>query len=635
MTTIVQEMPDEGADFDPNFEHLRKFIDSRPDMPDFEYDEEFWEAVEDGSLDLYADDEEEAEPETKGLDSFAEMKARVIRRVRNAEGARRYGQPIGTIIRRDKDDTSDRRPAATQKPASKKPASKKPKALKPQKLYAGNATREDMKEWEGKYVTVGFRFGEPQEGVLKLYDVGDRIALTGVDGRAINVGLDRINTIAEKEAPPAPKPIKVPKGWDNDSDSFQKRWRRKLADGSVAIVYERFTSREGEPNWEWQITTPGQSAVTRATPDTSGRVETPEEAFKAATAAIKKREKAMGNRAKAVEREAISGGFRDNWYGVRGWDWEEVEGEGSIDWDDRRARLRLAQQEMEDLGVQIKGTGAGVDYIENALAAFRTYEAMFPGITYYQRALSFQSKSKMTFRTPRGTVHAAAYNTVRNDWNDMQHNFQRDDDNESLYGPRGTTGDAGGWNEIGLAFSLGHYGDDDATTTKLTEYAKQTERSGFASTRITNAAETLGLEVWQAEFLNTFNHEVGHTFGRVAFGHFTGSKEGPEQRVDRRDRFFAGLRDIFQKYDMQFAASDADAFVGSSDEYMDRNVIVGTNKGEVTGVLSSYGSTNLHELIAEAWAEYMMDAEPRAFARDIGDMLWDMMDEFLDNEGAR
>lgn len=573
----------------------------------------------------------ETEPSTKGLDAIVEAKA-VVRRVRDARGARRYGQAIGTIIRRDKDETTPRA-AATQK----KPTSRKPVTLKPQKLFAGNATRKDMEEWEGKYVTIGFRFGSPVEGVLKLYGEGDYVSVTPVDGRARSVALSLINTIAEKVSPPAPKPIKVPKDWNDDGDSMQKRWKRKLADGSVAIVYERFsTGSDPDKQWEWQITTPGQSAMTPATPDSSGRVVGPVEAFKAAEAAIKRREKAMGNRPKAVVREAISGGFRDNWAGVRGWDWEGVAGEGGIDWDDRKARLRLAQQEMDDLGVQIKGRGAGVDYIENALAAFRTYEAMFPGITYYQRSLAFQSKAKMMFGPPGNRVHAAAYNTVRSHYSDADHGFESNDDNYSIYGPgSGVPADKYAWNEIGMAFSLGHYGDDDETTSKLTQYAKQTERTGFASTRITNAAETLGLEVWQAEFLNTFNHEVGHTFGRVAFGHFKGSTETPEQREERRKRFFTELRNVFQKYDMKFAAGDEDAFVGRSDEYMQRKTIVGVDKGEVTGVLSSYGSTNLHELVAEVWAEYMMDAEPRAFARDIGDLLWEMMDEFLDNEGAR
>jgi hypothetical protein len=46
-------------------------------------------------------------------------------------------------------------------------------------------------------------------------------------------------------------------------------------------------------------------------------------------------------------------------------------------------------------------------------------------------------------------------------------------------------------------------------------------------------------------------------------------------------------------------------------------------------VLSKYSATNLHEMLAEVWAEYQLEPEPRSFSAEVGAAMESVLEEWL------
>jgi hypothetical protein len=318
-------------------------------------------------------------------------------------------------------------------------------------------------------------------------------------------------------------------------------------------------------------------------------------------------------RAAAGVRQKVKGTFHHEWRGIRGWDFDEED----IDWNDHIERLRLARKDADELGIEIHGTGMGVDYLESLNAAARMYEEMFPGITYYQKRFAFQDRAQVAAAS--GSRRASAYNMkITKQYRPyVAHAFFGADPN------------GGDWDEVGIAFNTSWFGDDDQSDYALGSYGRQVEASGWSSTRLATATEAMDIEGWRTQFLNTFNHEVGHTIAHIALGRFEGENENDKDRHIRGEYFLENLREVFDTYGLSWRDKTPMPGVDRSDD------LFHLNKAEITQVLSEYGATNLQELLAECWAEYMMDPEPRAFARDIGALMEVLLNEFLDNEGAR
>lgn len=313
------------------------------------------------------------------------------------------------------------------------------------------------------------------------------------------------------------------------------------------------------------------------------------------------------------ERAPMEGGFLDTYAGVRGWDWEQ-DGDPVVDWDSDRSRARLARLEAEELGVTVEGRGS-IDYIETGLAGLRAYDVMFPGILYYVDRLSFE-------RLRNGI----------NGENRMHTIYPKDENGENNY--------ALGYSGNTIIMSGAKWGtntDDGYVESEALRH----DAVDYYSTSMAGIAEYTGQELWRTAFLKTFNHEMGHTFARILFGHLRGENETDQQRMDRREYYYGRLYSIFSEFGMEFDDTQVRSgleMVGSVDQnwgVFDPLSSKGLVKNEVREVLSEYGSKNIHEMMAEVWAEYITDPKPRAFAREVGDLLEEMMNEFLDQDGAR
>jgi hypothetical protein len=129
-------------------------------------------------------------------------------------------------------------------------------------------------------------------------------------------------------------------------------------------------------------------------------------------------------------------------------------------------------------------------------------------------------------------------------------------------------------------------------------------------------------EKWRAAFLRTFNHEAGHTMLRIASGELKGANDDGESVSVRRNWFTQQFNKIMAKYGV----------AGETRPHDFGSHLMPLNRAQVQSLLSQYATTNLHEMCAEAWAEYILDPEPRAFARAIGELLEGAVFEFLAGE---
>ncbi len=334
------------------------------------------------------------------------------------------------------------------------------------------------------------------------------------------------------------------------------------------------------------------------------------------------REELGRRRKKAQVRKKVEGNFHDT-YALRGWDFINEDDEDYMLFDgsdeDQVARQKMIVKEADELGVKVLSHGRyeepPLDYLESALASFRAYYEWYPGMEYYMNTLLFDDMGKNT----------NASNSVRP---------QYDSETQTIY--EGTL----------LSFNLRHFGNSDSSARNTETNLRNADARQWYSVRGQYTADKTGMELWRTAFLKTFNHEAGHTMARMGFGHLIGGVESDEDRKTRRDWFVGELSGIFEKYGLRFQEGDPDEVVGTSHFTVPRHKtdpwlgtitpkLIGMDPEEVQEVLSEYGKTNIHEMMAESWAEYTFDPEPRAFARDIGELLDQAANDFLDANGAR
>lgn len=621
------------ADFNPEMPLYRAALAGVPDSG-HTYDEEFWDNVEDGAVTLEdTDDEQEV--------AAAQIEGKAVRRVRDARGARRYGQPIGSIIRRDKYEAVEREGAKPDRNSDPEETKVTVRVSKTGvRRYTVTTPTGDIKfvsdSTDYTHIVI-----QTVDGKWKLVSRHkDRTAAQTAASRASSKGgIPRVlkvepeESVSAPEPDPKPKAGELPKGWEFGQFPFESSIHKRTIDGVKYTVFESSSSMTGK-RWSFAYSGGGKPS------DRAPYYATREEALAAADAHIKAHEKSLGKKVAAFKRAPNPGTFWDNWNGIRGYDWSYDE-DPEVDFDDHKSRKKMQKLEADELGIIIAGDpNVGDDYVENALAIYRSYEQMFPGITYYNRHLGFMDDRHMA--TPMG--RAAGYNTVMNPYRADVIGFTNS--------RKGEYWNDEGWDETLMVFNTSFFGDDDATAPNLER--RLMGNFGWSSTRGEEVMKAYDLPAWQVYFMNTFHHEVGHTFARVAFGHLRpktsvaygngsinefeaggGIQYNQDSGKARREKFFADLKDVFEGFGLRFSGTDSIAVMGANDGDLPRDKTVGMSKAEITSVLSEYGSTNLHEVMAEVWAEYMMDPEPRAFSRAVGDLMWAMMDEYLDNEGAR
>lgn len=136
--------------------------------------------------------------------------------------------------------------------------------------------------------------------------------------------------------------------------------------------------------------------------------------------------------------------------------------------------------------------------------------------------------------------------------------------------------------------------NNDEKVGRSTEGASE---SGWWSTRWSELSPE-NWQAWEKAFTGTFHHEFGHSIWN--------------ETVEKNPEMMKRAMEVLKKYGL-----------AQEDSYG----VVQLDTKKIHLVLSKYGATNLHELGAEVWAEYITDPHPRNFTADLGNVMADALDE--------
>lgn len=479
----------------------------------------------------------------------------IIRRVRTPEGAQRYGQPIGTIIKPDLDI-----PAMARAPKGAK------------KVKVDRAGNRGLKQNMSTK-----RISSLDEIPMVAEDVKDSTAQH-------EVGLFGAHTVT-----------------------------KRVGDNGV-VTYGAYIGRNFVAN---HIKYPHEEGS-----DYSKREE---ERF---LATLNKHRDRPAPQRKPREGSALW----DYWEGTYGWDWQN-EGDDITeeDFDDPVKRMEFAVQESKELGIEVTGyvapNGEYVNFdigVHEAINSnMRTYMEMYPGFNKLIPKIGLERmQSSGTF----------AYNRTT-----------------PIDERRAATM---------IMFNSSYFAeaDDDAKLNRFAQLDANAGKTGeFFAENLEKMAEDQNMELWQAAVLTTLNHEIGHTVGRMIFGEINndhsslfGKWEGIDS-VAWREEYSANVTPILEKYGMvvrEDALDDADTtdnWITSfgkprpdgfwSGRFPKHSLPPGFRKDLIAGHVSRYGSTNLHEIMAETWASYMMEEEPTEFVQELGEAMENMMMLWLEEAG--
>lgn len=144
-------------------------------------------------------------------------------------------------------------------------------------------------------------------------------------------------------------------------------------------------------------------------------------------------------------------------------------------------------------------------------------------------------------------------------------------------------------------------------------------------------------ELWRTKIMGVIVHEIGHTFARIGLGEITLKDSTPRKgEKDPHVTFIDGLYNYFWEWGIFEDDRTVERFATDVRISKSNPLDAGQFKrAQVLEVLSLYGSSSIHELLAEAYAEYIVHPRPRAFSAGIGEMLDEAMDTFLKNKRKR
>lgn len=327
------------------------------------------------------------------------------------------------------------------------------------------------------------------------------------------------------------------------------------------------------------------------------------------------------------------------WEGIYGWDWQNEDDDISEDdFDDPIKRKEIAIKESKELGISVNGARfLGEDYLpdvgvhETINALMRSYQDAYPGFTNLINTfnLSFEKENPYA-------------------WNG---NMPVPDPNNPGTLKEGTY--------IGLNAKYWAEDEDDGSPTKrLADGKLAGSKSGWTSMMdLEKFAEDNEMEMWQVAAIQVLNHEVGHTIARMIFGEIKGAEHSEDSTnyysldtrawkgIDSeawRDEYAANMAPILEKYGV-IKSEDAMWDVDTTNIFETMGIRNGNykkyhlpykwDKETVTANLSEYGSTNLHEVMAEVWAAFTMEEKPTEFVQEMGQAMEDMMMMWLEEAG--
>lgn len=496
---------------------------------------------------------------TSALDRLEEKG--VIRRVRTPAGARRFGQPIGTVITRDMmgglgGKRKKRRQARTEK-------------VKARVKKASNSTSTvDMARGKAASPTPGV----PKGAAARLHKKGilpePRDHGTGTWSQFGSDGVNNINIMSERGKVTA--------------DIVIGPARKKFTGTDYDEVREK-AAKWLEANHK-RMSTPGDDydefgmwPVNRAPRDYDALPEIHQ--------------------------------------GIRGRDWWN---EGDPDWDSGEEwdRWDLIELESNDLGVKLDHNAADMDpeFAMAVMGVLRAHEEMYPGLMKYLE--------KIEVGPPKGRAMG---------WNGPTYAETGD----GKYGVVSRIGfpsqyagyQSGGHTALASAHSAGmpYRNIPEWRVNKLPKDYRSSGWMAVTKEDVDDAFPDLPEdEKWRGPLSYVVTHEVGHMMGFMMMNDLPVNYEKRDEWEPKRKEFMQEFLNLLEEY-----AILKDANV-ENPEMVSRNTGKMIDTQAVFEHLSEYGGTNFHEIVAESWAGYQMDENPGDFVRAMGELLEDVMAEYLD-----
>lgn len=335
-------------------------------------------------------------------------------------------------------------------------------------------------------------------------------------------------------------------------------------------------------------------------------------------------------RVKAEKRE--KGGLVEEWWGIYGIDWQNDGDEPLVDPNNPEERLVLAKIAADELGIKYvhrEGTSEEIHFesIETINSLVGTMDGIVPGLAAYVPIYGMDSGSRSALAY---AVKVSTYESTAGYPNIGREGFQR---GSGIDYPHAA---------IGLSKNLFSDNWDYWATYREFEFAKA---NNFWSVDPNDVAERAGWEDWQALMIQILTHEIGHAVGYVGIGEMASSRD-EARRQEISEKFRKRLAGIFEEFGIVTSANDVEDSIFSV--YASRNRTVASSMSQIltrkqwdyakidrttiTYLLSEYGSSNMHEMFAESWSEYMLADKPRPFAQAVGSLMEETMKEFIDYE---
>lgn len=290
---------------------------------------------------------------------------------------------------------------------------------------------------------------------------------------------------------------------------------------------------------------------------------------------------------------------------------------------DIKGRQLNIVKEQEELGIEVRRSSDESPQYVNFQAQelingnARAMQDAFPGFNLYQPtyALNTRNGNAIAFNLPiTSDVRQLFLDSDLSLWRQDIDNYQ------SL------RSDHVDWNHSGIALSNDFFGNKfDATTL----YMSYNETSDFHSVHTEDVKNTDLLNNVEKMLMSTLIHETGHTIMNMIIGKFEPDNPTSPGR-QRHQEFNDAMTAILKKYGVVTEVPTQYPFTGKRKDYDTLTF----DSDYVAGLLSRYGSTNLQELAAEAWTEYFFADSPRPLATEIGNLMADHLEKFIEAEGV-
>lgn len=520
-------------------------------------------------------------------------------RVRTPEGVAKYGQSIGTIIRRDLIERA-RAMFTPSKPSRISETATATKPQRPKKKYIVGGHEGWTDNWtEGD---AGLYYNDPRPSYFRTHREGVKLKIQPAagdkwkwtvesqiraeQGRGPKSGLTRTLEAAMAEAEMSALGLLAertsPLFSDRDIDALSHMsgvtFKRV---GRTAIEQDYGNYRLGiEYDTKWGGGYQGYLEIGGSKRYLSTSTLLPREKVYQADNDLESMRKAFRQNPdipRYMQRRKVHDSWHNYNYGIRGVDWYE---DGDWEPNTTESRRLLALKDSSDLGIKV-ADGVPVNIRELINNVVWSYETMYPGFARLFNEFIMDDK----YATNKGKEGTLAYNRNDGYYNDTV---------------RST---------IGIISQ--QWDKPDSELEKKSTHGIDGS-SHFHTSRPEGHPE--GYKDWEYAFLDTLHHEFGHTVHAALYNSMNRSRFNAVLQELARLGILEG--DYKDKYDAYYAA-------------------VTINPAATSLLVSGYGQTNLNELLAEIWTEYVSDPHPREGIAAIGEILEEALTRYLNATSGR